>query len=254
MFSLFFVPPPPFSNFVLLNSCLAVISQRFLWTHHALPQAISKLGCVHDSCMHYKTHTHSQSHTRIRAPCIAHSHSQRNSQAWLPALTKTVYGRSQQVASVHISLIPLPVLCTLSPLTTHSLSSFFSGRTLQFTSSLLSPWQGQLHECYEYKVSVHICLLQHARLSFITASREGVACVCVCLSEQERGRRYVKYSRNVILEHHRHQFKTAIGEFQANLKLTKANKHITPIIRALKWPPVCLIKDFKLLVNKSLSG
>lgn len=253
MFSLFFVPPPPFSNFVLLNSCLAVISQRFLWTHHALPQAISKLGCVHDSCMHYKTHTHSQSHTRIRAPCIAHSHSQRNSQAWLPALTKTVYGRSQQVASVHISLIPLPVLCTLSPLTTHSLSSFFfwTHTLVHFLAPF--PLVGTI-TLVQYKVSVHICLLQHARLSFITASREGVACVCVCLSEQERGRRYVKYSRNVILEHHRHQFKKAIGEFQANLKLTKANKHITPIIRALKWPPVCLIKDFKLLVNKSLSG
>ena len=63
---------------------------------------ISKLSSVHNSRMHYNTHT------QALPPCIAHSHSQRNSPAWLLALTKTVYGKSQQVATVHFSPIPFP--------------------------------------------------------------------------------------------------------------------------------------------------
>lgn len=95
--TLFFLPFPKRVRVTYLTDI-----SYLLWSSVLL---IKKKRNLHDSYMHNNTHWHKEA-----LPCCIN---QRNSQAWLSALTNTVYGRRKQVASLHFSLIPFSSMFSL---------------------------------------------------------------------------------------------------------------------------------------------
>lgn len=102
--------------FFILSSLYLI---NFPWL---MPFQNSMVGMTH-ACI--TTHAYT-------TPCVAHSHSHRNSWAWLLALAKTVNGRSRQVATIHFSLIPIFRALSLS--LKHTISLFL------YSSQLLCLW------------------------------------------------------------------------------------------------------------------
>lgn len=103
----------------------------------AFVQTISEFVCL-------AWFMHVLHHTCICSFCVTHSHSHKNSQAWLSSLAKTVNGRSKQVASVYFSFIPITALGAASlPLKhTQSLPPFaaFPLSLISTTPLFIFPW------------------------------------------------------------------------------------------------------------------